>query len=706
MTKPLLSIGMIVKNEERCLEKCLKALKPLRDAIPCELVIADTGSTDKTREIAEKYADVVFDFEWINDFAAARNAVIDKSTGEWFLTVDADEYLTSSVTEIVDFLKNPPNEYLLASTVIRNYGNAEMTGIYSDFNAVRMVKKDSNIRYCGAIHESYNVTDLDTIKVLSATVFDHDGYANISQKHTKEKENRNLELLEKELEENPNDIRRILQCLESSTRNIEKRRCFTKYAVEKLKSISVNDDSFKMFGPSCAKEVVKSLLADHDLNAKEFTEWAVKTFPYSYYITIDINHLWVKEYYQKEDFENCSEFSKKYLKALDSYNRQKNLSNCDIFVGTPDFVHEYYRFENQTILANALIELDKIDEALYYLEKVDLSEVNTVAVKNWFNAVYRVKTPSKIAGVVGKVVDELLKTYQIQEVDVTANYNLSLTLIQKAFTCKKLHDEDYNVFSEVSGAIGYSVKIANAQTKEEVEEYLEKVDNWKEFMPVALSKVIEFNINLPKEFYFMNYIYSNLIINDLMHNIKNISGDLINNYFDVSKHSELYEITFSFNFISFLILHKSFNDLTADDKMKFIIAFCNSAEVYLSNCYNEEFLNNEEMVSCMPKQHLLGLYFIRAIKLKETDSLGYIKALRAILKKQPEIKQVIEFLIEEIKKEEELRKQEKIKNTSPELLAMAEQLKTMLAAFPTNSPELLAIKQSPMYKQLAFLIED
>ena len=50
MNQPLLSIGMIVKNEERCLEKCLKALEPLRQAIPCELVIADTGSTDKQRK--------------------------------------------------------------------------------------------------------------------------------------------------------------------------------------------------------------------------------------------------------------------------------------------------------------------------------------------------------------------------------------------------------------------------------------------------------------------------------------------------------------------------------------------------------------------------------------------------------------------------------------------------------------------------------
>ena len=59
MEQPLLSIAMIVKNEIRCIEKCMKALQPLREAIPCQLVIADTGSTDGTREIAEKYADLL-----------------------------------------------------------------------------------------------------------------------------------------------------------------------------------------------------------------------------------------------------------------------------------------------------------------------------------------------------------------------------------------------------------------------------------------------------------------------------------------------------------------------------------------------------------------------------------------------------------------------------------------------------------------------
>ena len=99
--KPLLSIGIIFKNEIRCLERCMKSLQPLRDAVPCELVMADTGSDDGSRDAAAKYADILFDFPWIDDFAAARNAVIERSSGEWFLTIDADEWLDEDVSQLV-----------------------------------------------------------------------------------------------------------------------------------------------------------------------------------------------------------------------------------------------------------------------------------------------------------------------------------------------------------------------------------------------------------------------------------------------------------------------------------------------------------------------------------------------------------------------------------------------------------------------------
>ena len=101
---PVLSIGIIFRNDIRCIEHCLKALQPLRDAIPSELVMADTGSEDGSREVAEKYADILIDFPWVNDFAAARNAVMERCSGKWHMAVDTDEYLNGGIDELVQTL--------------------------------------------------------------------------------------------------------------------------------------------------------------------------------------------------------------------------------------------------------------------------------------------------------------------------------------------------------------------------------------------------------------------------------------------------------------------------------------------------------------------------------------------------------------------------------------------------------------------------
>ncbi len=85
---------MIVKNEEKYLEDCLKAMSPIREAVPSELIVVDTGSTDRTVEIAEQYADQVLHFEWCDDFSAARNVSLEAASGEWFLYLDGDEILS------------------------------------------------------------------------------------------------------------------------------------------------------------------------------------------------------------------------------------------------------------------------------------------------------------------------------------------------------------------------------------------------------------------------------------------------------------------------------------------------------------------------------------------------------------------------------------------------------------------------------------
>ena len=90
MTKTI-SLCMIVKNEENVLERCLNSVREFVD----EIIIVDTGSIDSTRDIARKYTDKIYSFEWIHDFSAARNESIGYATSDYILVLDADEYLES-----------------------------------------------------------------------------------------------------------------------------------------------------------------------------------------------------------------------------------------------------------------------------------------------------------------------------------------------------------------------------------------------------------------------------------------------------------------------------------------------------------------------------------------------------------------------------------------------------------------------------------
>ncbi|MBQ7955214.1 MAG: glycosyltransferase family 2 protein [Lachnospiraceae bacterium] len=96
-----ISLCMIVKNEEKVLARCLDSICDLMD----EIIIVDTGSTDRTKEIAAKYTDKIYDFVWINDFAAARNFAFSKATKEYIYSADADEVVNLENHERFRILK-------------------------------------------------------------------------------------------------------------------------------------------------------------------------------------------------------------------------------------------------------------------------------------------------------------------------------------------------------------------------------------------------------------------------------------------------------------------------------------------------------------------------------------------------------------------------------------------------------------------------
>ncbi|MBD5080248.1 MAG: glycosyltransferase [Ruminococcaceae bacterium] len=174
----ILSIGMIVKNEEKYLEQCLSAMKPLLDNVDSELIIADTGSTDCTVEIAKKFTDNVYHFEWINDFSAARNSTLQKAKGEWYMFIDADEILKNCDDIIRFFNSGEYKDYLSAAYIQRSYHNINNGEIdysdFGDFRVLRLTKKLDHIKFENPIHEALTPY-YSPVKYLDL-IADHYGY--------------------------------------------------------------------------------------------------------------------------------------------------------------------------------------------------------------------------------------------------------------------------------------------------------------------------------------------------------------------------------------------------------------------------------------------------------------------------------------------------------------------------------------------------
>ncbi len=700
MTQPLLSIGMIVKNEERCLEKCLKALEPLRQAIPCELIIADTGSTDKTREIAARYADIIFDFEWVNDFSKARNAVMDKAHGKWFLTVDADEYLASDCTELIEFLSGKLSHKMKEATIIqRNHHSKDMDGIYSDFNAKRMCRMDTNTRYIGAIHEYFNIpVVLNEIYILTNTVFNHDGYANISAEHKAQKEARNLQLLETELNHEPDNIRVILQCLESSAHNDEKRRHYTQYAIKKLKELSHKNPHWETCAPSCAKLIALYLNYDNDALTEEWFNWCFKTFPKSEHITIDTQYIYSKFLYSRERYKECIVSAEKYLSNLKKYSDKNNIATLAKITSTLSHNHELHKCDIQLILVNAQLKEKLENKALQTLIEINLNQSDLNVINSWFSAIADLKISAEAIDKLSNKINLTLKEAK----DHPKTNEAILKNINNYFSANT-NNKTYLLFSEVNGAIGLSAKIANSENRDEVLEFINRIEDWESFMPNALKHSLVLNVDFPQAFYKTPQHRLTHLINEMKAIAAEIALPLTEYYCNNPKDLDFPHISFIFNLLSTIIFSNTLNN---DLMKKLLNKFLVVAEIYLNSCYNSEFLKDETNYNFIPPLHSFSISILNAFKIKAENPLEYIRILKATIKNLPQAKIIIEFLIDDFKNEETRKKQEEIKNATPELVAMAEQLKLMLSALPENSPQLLAIKQSPAYKQVAFLIEN
>ncbi|ADL06007.1 glycosyltransferase family 2 protein [Lacrimispora saccharolytica] len=202
--KARLSQCMIVKNEEKNIARALTWGKN----IVYEQIVVDTGSTDRTVEIAKSMGAKVFHFTWVDDFSAAKNFAIEKAAGDWIAFLDADEYLLDKdakrIKEILIQLESADPKlkpHILRTSLVDLKEDGTTNGITVQDRFFQNLPK---LRYQNRIHEMIAITSgkliiCDLTKEISVL---HTGYTEAVYKETNKVE-RNIRLLKKEVEDNP-----------------------------------------------------------------------------------------------------------------------------------------------------------------------------------------------------------------------------------------------------------------------------------------------------------------------------------------------------------------------------------------------------------------------------------------------------------------------------------------------------------------------
>jgi GT2 family glycosyltransferase/tetratricopeptide (TPR) repeat protein len=198
---PKVSLCMIVKNEEHNLPECLTSIEGLVD----EVVVVDTGSTDRTREVAERLGARVFEFPWVDDFASARNESLRHATGDWVFWMDADDRLTADSRERLRALfAGLDGENAAYAMKCRCVPDRE-TGVATTVDHVRVFRNRPDVRWRYRVHEQILPAVRATgAEVRSAdVVIEHVGYTDPALRAKKQE--RDLRLLELDRQANPDD---------------------------------------------------------------------------------------------------------------------------------------------------------------------------------------------------------------------------------------------------------------------------------------------------------------------------------------------------------------------------------------------------------------------------------------------------------------------------------------------------------------------
>lgn len=637
----VLSIGMIVKNEEKHLENCLSALKNLTDHISSELIIVDTGSTDRTKEIALKYTDKVYDFEWIDDFAAARNYGLKKAKGKWFMFLDADEYFDEDCSQMVKFFSYPElyeeSKWKCGTVSMRNYNNTNKKH-YSLFFPLRLAKITSDLRFDGKIHEyldniEYPVANFDT-------VVHHYGYVS-DNATTKRKGLRNMPLLLKEFETRKKDARLVGQIIDSC-RDKKEREKYVNILLELIKLPENN---------SVINESLIRIINFFNTNGmfKKSLEIVEKYFTYERnedkITVLDIYIYQASIYSSLSDYENSKIAYEKYFESYKKYEQRKLLMHDVSALIINNSSEEAYN-TNKLNYVITLCKTQEYEKAKEILEEFDIEKLELGDYKNWLSNYYLVFEQLKDYKQAIEIYQKALATKDKDKI------KLAVQIFENFYSSHLLDREDFvNAIAE-SDAEGLYIelmKIVRADNNGEditaaLTDFIHRVDDWKYGYAEAIYLCMKHNIDIND----ILITLSNSIMKSHFPIIATTHEEYAQTVIDYCKSFDYTQSIHAMLWMTSALETAVLSSANLYEEQRAVLydTFVCVLSDYIYNIYNQELLNVDD-VDVIPELHRFGFYMTLAFTAQnDGDDIGYIRCLREALRLCEPMKDLVSFYLD------------------------------------------------------------
>ncbi len=623
----LLSIVMMVKNEEKYLDKTLSSLQGLMNDIDSELIILDTGSTDKTVDIARKYTEKVYFSKWNNNFSDMRNISISYASGEWILILDADEELINYEKLKIFFESDIRHKYNSASIKLKNIFN-EDGELYNLASILRLFRNENDFKFTGSIHEQpkYKAPIYNDI-----ASFIHYGYMFKDESIRQLKIKRNEEILLNQIDKTPNDAYTNYQLGKNYLISYKKHDAI--YYIEKAYSLYKKRGIIPTYVIS---DLIKLYI---DTNSFIKSEKLCLNYIKNDNNNVDIYYYLGESQRKNGKYKESIKSYEKYLYLLENYDISTQSRNIDCNCDTMSYKNRceiiiiglYYNLENYEEVIKRVGKLSIKDiKSIYYIIISSLYKLNkTHEIKKLYNAISENKIErSKFFNELEKLARESRDEYKEKLYEMFSNI-----------------DDNYGILNKIRVNGKLDVKKCNDILKNESNMFYGDIIHYAFKQNILLENILR-DVSYTKLEVYISYLITT----------KKESKIYFYDYLNDSTNTLDLEKIKIYTCLSKSLL--CYGNLDSKRYKNTFLMYILYSYNYLKNIYNQN-INDEELYKLLTnKEDIFVIDIMNAQRLKSKDSLEYIKRMRQVILNNPQYKQGIEILInsltEDIKSNNEL----------------------------------------------------